>query len=94
VAPGKILFIPVGIAGGMVAGMVGRKVFDFTWSRISDQDVPAPEQRETSWGELAGALALEGAISRLSRGLVERGARVGFFRATGTWPGDEKPETG
>lgn len=91
--PERILFIPVGIAGGVVAGLVGRKVFDLTWSRISDRDVPAPERRETSWGELAGALALEGAISRLSRGLVERGVRVGFHRATGTWPGDERPET-
>jgi hypothetical protein len=90
--PGKVLFIPVGIAGGVVAGIVGRKLFDFTWSRISDDGVPAPEDREASWGELTAALALEGAISRLSRGLVERGARVGFLRATGTWPGEEKTE--
>jgi hypothetical protein len=86
------MFIPVGIAGGVVAGMVGRKLFDFTWSRISDEEVPAPDRRETSWAELAGALALEGAITRLSRGLVEHGARVGFLRATGTWPGEEKPD--
>lgn len=80
------------MAGGVAAGLVGRKLFDLTWSRISDREVPAPEHRDTSWGELAGALALEGAISRLSRGLVERGVRIGFQRATGTWPGEETRE--
>jgi hypothetical protein len=88
------MFVPVGIAGGMIAGLVSKKLFDFTWSRVSNHDPPAPERRETSWAELAGALALEGAITRLSRGLVERGARVGFLRATGTWPGEEKTEAG
>lgn len=38
------------------------------------------------------ALALEGAVFRVSRGVVDRGSRQAFYRATGTWPGEAKPE--
>jgi hypothetical protein len=41
---------------------------------------------------LAVALALEGAIFRVIRGLVDRGSRRGFMRLTGTWPGEERPD--
>jgi hypothetical protein len=92
VQPGKILFVPVGIAGGLVGGLVGKKLFDLAWSRISNEEVPAPDQREAPWAGLAAALALEGAIFRTTRGLVDHGIRVGFLRATGTWPGEEGPD--
>jgi hypothetical protein len=38
------------------------------------------------------ALAIEGAVFRAVRGLVDHSARRGFHRATGSWPGDEAPE--
>ena len=37
-------------------------------------------------------MTVEGAIFRLVRGLVDRGTRVAFVRATGTWPGEQKPD--
>jgi hypothetical protein len=88
----KVLFAPIGIAGGLVAGFVATKLFDFVWSRISQQEAPEPDQRETSLPMLATALALEGAIFRVTRGLVERGSRAGFMRLTGRWPGEERPD--
>jgi Protein of unknown function (DUF4235) len=88
----KLLFAPVGIVAGILAGIISKNVFDFIWSRISNEEVPEPEHRDVSWPELAAALALEGAIFRLSRGLVERGSRIGFYRVTGSWPGEEEPE--
>jgi hypothetical protein len=38
------------------------------------------------------ALVLQGAIFRAVRGLVDHGARRGFYNLTGSWPGDEAPE--
>jgi hypothetical protein len=38
------------------------------------------------------ALLLEGAIFRFVRGWFDHGARQGFKRLTGTWPGEEAPE--
>jgi hypothetical protein len=38
------------------------------------------------------ALALEGAIFRATRGLVDHFARRSFERATGRWPGETAPQ--
>ena len=39
------------------------------------------------------ALASEGAIFRAVRGLLDHGARRGFERFAGEWPGAEAPES-
>jgi uncharacterized protein DUF4235 len=88
----KLLFIPFSIAGGLAAGLASKKLFDAAWSLIDDEEPPEPEHRDVSWPKLAGALALEGAIFRTTRGLAERGSRMGFYRLTGAWPGEEQPE--
>ena len=90
---GRIIFVPIGLAGGLIAGLISRKVFDFVWSRISDEEVPEPEHREVAWPQMVVALTLQGAIFRLAKGLVDRGTRAGYFRLTGSWPGEERPET-
>jgi hypothetical protein len=89
---GRILFIPVSIVGGLLAALVSKKAVDFVWARVSDREIPEPEHRDVSWPQLAAALALEGAIFRLSRGLIEHLSRRGFLRTTGRWPGEEQPE--
>lgn len=89
---GKLLFIPVGILSGLLAGLIGKKIFDLVWGLVDDEEPPEPEHRDTTWGKLAVALALEGAIFRAIRGLVERGSRLGYERMTGEWPGEEEPE--
>ncbi len=89
----KLLFIPFSMAAGLVAGFAAKKLFDATWSLVDEEEPPEPEHRDVSWPKLAAALALEGAIFRVSRGLAERGSRIGFHRLTGRWPGEEEPET-
>lgn len=88
----SLVFKPVGILSGLVAGLVGRKIFELLWGLIDDQDPPEPKHRRIQLGKLAAALALEGAIFRLIRGFAEHGARRGFARLTGEWPGEEAPE--
>lgn len=46
-------------------------------------------QRRIAHRPKIGALLLEGAIFRLVKGMVDRGARVGFASVTGSWPGEE-----
>lgn len=41
---------------------------------------------------LAAAMALEGAIFRATRALADRGARMAYYRLTGSWPGEEERE--
>jgi hypothetical protein len=80
------------VLGGIVAGFVGKKLFEQVWGLIDEEEPPDPKHRETSWAKLIAALALEGAIFRAVRGLLDHGARRGFARMTGTWPGEERPE--
>ena len=88
----KLAFLPVSIIGGILAGLIGRKVFDAIWGRIDEQEPPHPDHREASLAKLAIALAIEGAIFRLVKGLFDHAARRGFARMTGEWPGEEEPE--
>jgi Protein of unknown function (DUF4235) len=88
----KLLFIPVSILGGLLAGLIGKKLFEGLWAMIDDQEPPDSEYRDVSWPKLIAALALEGAIFRVLRGVADRASRQGFYRATGAWPGEERPE--
>jgi hypothetical protein len=90
----KILFLPFSILAGILAGTIARKLFDLAWRLVSREEAPEPEHREVGWAKLLAALAIEGAIFRAVRGLVDRGSRASFFRATGRWPGEERPDTG
>jgi hypothetical protein len=88
----KIVFTPVSIVLGLIAGILGQKIFEKLWSLVDDQEPPSPEHREFSWPKLIGALLVEGAIFRLVKGLTDHGARRTFAKATGAWPGEEAPE--
>ncbi len=88
----KVLFIPVSLLGGLVAGLAGKKLFEGVWGLVDDEEPPEAEHRNVSTGKLAAALALEGAIFRVTRGMADHAARRGFERLTGAWPGEEEPE--
>jgi hypothetical protein len=88
----KIVFTPVSIVLGLIAGIVGQKIFEKLWGLVDDQEPPSPEHREFSWPKLVTALLIEGAIFRLVKGLTDHGARRTFARATGSWPGEERAE--
>jgi xanthosine utilization system XapX-like protein len=88
----KFLFLPVSIVLGLVAGLLGRKIFEQAWGLIDDEEPPDAKHREISVPKLLAALAVEGAIFRLVKGLTDHGARRGYARMTGTWPGEEAPE--
>jgi hypothetical protein len=88
----KIVFTPFSILAGLLAAFVGKLIFDRIWALIDDEEPPEPEDREISWVKLVVAMAIQGAIFRAVRGIAEHGARVGFQRWTGAWPGDERPE--
>lgn len=86
----KLLFAPVGILTGLLAGMVARKGFERVWAVIDDEDPPEPDSRQASTGKLIFALALEGAIFRVAKGFADHGARRGVAALTGRWPGEDE----
>jgi hypothetical protein len=88
----KVVFTPISLALGLIAGLVGKKIFEKLWGLLDEEEPPRPEHRELSWPKLVAALLFEGAIFRLVKGLVDHGTRRTFARATGSWPGEEAPE--
>ena len=88
----KVLFLPLSITAGLLAGLIGKKAFEKAWGLIDEEEPPDPQHREFTWWKLIGALALEGAIFRLAKGLADHGLRRSFARLTGAWPGEAAPE--
>ena len=86
-----LAFRPIGIVAGLLAGMVGARIFALLWGLIDDEDAPQPKYREIPLGKLVLALVIEGAIFRALRGLADHGSRHAFARVTGEWPGQEHP---
>lgn len=88
----KLAFTPVSIVGGLLAGIIGKKIFEKVWSAAADSEPPDPEHREVEYGKLILALVLEGAIFRLVKGFADHGMRRAFEKGTGAWPGEEHPD--
>jgi uncharacterized protein DUF4235 len=89
----KFVFTPISILTGLLAGLIGKKIFERLWSLVDEEEPPRPEHREVSWPKLIAALLIEGAIFRLVKGLTDHGARRAFAKGTGSWPGEERPQS-
>ena len=88
----RVVFLPVSLGAGLLAGLIGKKLFALIWGMIDEQEAPTPEHRRVHLGKLTIALIIEGALFSLIRGLVDHGSRHAFTRLTGAWPGEEEPE--
>jgi Protein of unknown function (DUF4235) len=88
----KFAFIPVSVAGGLLAGFMSKKVFEQLWGLADDVEPPDAKHRHVDYRKLVAALLIEGAIFRLVRGAFDHGSRHGFAKLTGSWPGEEAPE--
>lgn len=88
----KILFIPVSVVGGLLGGFVGKKIFEQVWGLIDDEEPPKPTHREASLAKVVAAAALEGAIFKGTRAVIDHKSREAFASTTGTWPGEQKPD--
>ncbi len=89
----KILFAPIGIVTGLIAGIAAQKVFERLWALIDDEEPPEPDHGQVSVPKLVAALLVEGAIFRLVKGITDHGVRSGVTRLTGRWPGEERAES-
>jgi len=87
-----LIYKPIGIVLGLVAGLLGKRVFDFVWTKIDDEDPPKATTEQTSWRKLLGAAAVQGIIFRTVRVAVDRYGALGWHYLTGNWPGEKRPD--
>jgi hypothetical protein len=88
----KLLYKPVGIVLGLIAGFISRKLFDRLWALIDREDPPKPTTRETTWPKVLAAAAVEGVTFKVTRAAVDRAGAKGFASLTGSWPGEKQPD--
>ncbi|CAA9473563.1 MAG: hypothetical protein AVDCRST_MAG38-1489 [uncultured Solirubrobacteraceae bacterium] len=88
----KLIYKPIGIVLGILAGLLGRRIFNFAWSRIDDEDPPKPTTEVAPWSKVLAAAALQGMIYRVTRVVVDREAAKGWAYLTGVWPGEKRPD--
>ena len=43
----KIILAPIGIVAGLLAGQLAKTLFDFVWSRVSDEEAPRPDHHRS-----------------------------------------------
>ena len=89
----KALFTPVSVLAGLAAGQLSKKLFAAAWGRIDDDEPPASKHREIVLSQLVLALVIEGAVTKLVRGLADHGTRHAWRKLSGEWPGDERPDS-
>ncbi len=88
----KLFYKPFGILMGVLAGLIGRKLFGLIWGRFDDAEPPEATTEHSPLPKVLGAAALQGAIFAGVRAGVERAGARGFQRVTGVWPGEKEPD--
>lgn len=88
----KLLYKPFGIILGLIAGLIGRQLFNFVWGKIDEEEPPEATTELAPWGKVLGAAALQGAIFAGVRAAVNRSGAKGYAHLTGVWPGERRPD--
>jgi len=85
----KLVYRPIGLVGGILAGMVSGAIFKTVWKEVSHrEDAPDALQSEYSTQEVLLAAAIQGAIFAVTKAAIDRMGAQGFTKLTGSWPGD------
>jgi hypothetical protein len=87
-----LIYKPFGIVLGILAGLLGKRLFDFAWGKLDDEDPPKATTQETTWPRVLAAAAVEGIIFKVVRVVVDRHGAMTWHRLTGHWPGEKHPE--
>lgn len=83
-----LIYKPIGIILGLLAGLAGKRIFNFAWGKIDDQDPPKATTEIAPWSKILAAAALQGVIFKVTRVVVDRYAARGWHFVTGSWPGE------
>jgi hypothetical protein len=88
----KLLYKPFGIIFGILGGLLGKRLFDFVWTKIDDEEPPEATTEEAQWGKIVVAAALQGMIFKATRAVIDRQGARGWYYLTGSWPGEKRPD--
>ena len=87
-----VIYKPFGILLGILAALLGKRVFNFAWTKIDDEDPPKPTTEETTWVRVLSVAVVQGVIFKVVRVVVDRYGAIGWRYLTGVWPGEKRPD--
>jgi len=83
----KIVYKPVGMLAGALAGAAAGLLFKQVWRLIAhEKDTPSATDEQRGWSEILIAAALQGAIFAVVKAAIDRGGAEGVRAFTGEWP--------
>ena len=87
-----LIYKPIGIVLGLLAALLGKRIFNFVWTKVDDEEPPEATTEQTTWQRVLAAAAMQGVIFRVTRVAVDRYGAIGWRYLTGTWPGEKRPD--
>ena len=88
----KLIYKPFGIIFGILGGLLGKRFFDFIWTKIDDEEPPKATTQQARWGKVIAAAALQGMIFKSTRAVTDRQGARAWYYLTGAWPGEKRPD--
>jgi Protein of unknown function (DUF4235) len=88
----KVIYKPFGLVMGILSALVAKRIFNFAWTKIDDEDPPKGTTQYATWPKIVAAAALQGVIFKTTRVVVDRYGAVGWNYLTGVWPGEKRPD--
>jgi hypothetical protein len=87
-----LIYKPFGIVLGIFAALLGKRIFNFAWTKVDDQEPPEATTEDTTWQRVLAAAAVQGVIFKVTRVVVDRYGAIGWRHLTGVWPGEKRPD--
>ncbi|BCJ76518.1 DUF4235 domain-containing protein [Catellatospora bangladeshensis] len=82
-----VMYKPIGIVGGVLAGAIAGAAFKQVWRVASgSREAPHATDRTKGMAEILVAAAVQGAIFGLVKAAVDRGGAHAVKSLTGRWP--------
>ena len=86
------IYKPIGLILGILSGLLSKRIFNFVWTKVDDEDPPKGTTQYATWGKILAAAAVQGMIFKTVRVVVDRYGAVGWSHLTGAWPGEKRPD--
>ena len=88
----RLLYKPIGLILGILSGLLGKKLFDFVWTKVDDEEPPDGTTKYAPWSKILAAAALQGMIFKSTRVVIDRYGAAAWNYITGSWPGEKYPD--